>query len=288
MQTISKAIIPAAGWGTRMLPAAKAVPKELLPILDRPTIQYVVEEAASAGVDDLLLITQRDKRAIEDHFDRNKELEDRLRAGKKEALLESVSAVAKQVQIHAVRQSEQLGLGHAVLQAERHVGQEPCLCLLGDTIFSGGVAPSIQLTEAHRRLGGTLIALEEVPAEKVDRYGIAGGVMIEPGIMKIDQLIEKPSVEQAPSRYAICARYVLSPRIFECLRKTTPGKGGEIQLTDALKALIALEPVHGVVLRARRHDIGNPFDWLLTNLIYASRDAALWSKLEPHVRSLLK
>jgi UTP--glucose-1-phosphate uridylyltransferase len=284
---ISKAIIPAAGWGTRMLPAAKAVPKELLPILDRPTIQYVVEEAADAGIDDLLLITQKDKRAIEDHFDRNKELEDRLRAGNKEALLESVSSIAARLQIHAVRQSEQRGLGHAVLQAERHVGDSPCLCLLGDTIFSGDVSPSRQLLDAHARLGGTIIALEEVPAEKVDRYGIAGGNMIEPGLMKIDQLVEKPSVDHAPSRFAICARYVLSPRVFECLKRTTPGKGNEIQLTDALKQLIALEPVHGVVLKARRHDIGNPIDWLLTNMIYASRDPSLWSKLAPQLRTLL-
>jgi UTP--glucose-1-phosphate uridylyltransferase len=285
---ITKAIIPAAGWGTRMLPAAKAVPKELLPVLDKPTIQYVIEEAAGAGISDVLLITQRDKRAIEDHFDRNKELEDRLAAGKKEALLASVKALMSQVQIHAVRQSEQLGLGHAVLQAAGHVGNQSCLCLLGDTIFSGGVAPSKQLLDAHAKLGGTIIALEEVPAEKVDRYGIAGGTMVEPGIMRIDQLVEKPSADSAPSRFAICARYVLSPVVFECLRNTPPGKGNEIQLTDAIKLAIAREPVHGVVLSAKRHDIGNPVDWLATNILYASRDPAMWSKLEPMIRSLLK
>ena len=209
---ITKAIIPAAGWGTRMLPAAKAVPKELLPILDRPTVQYVVEEAADAGIDDVLFITQRDKRAIEDHFDRNAELDERLRAGNKSALLASVARLAERVQIHAVRQSEQRGLGHAVLQAARHVGDQSCLCLLGDTIFTGGdVTPSQQLLAAHAALGGvgTLIALEEVPADRVDRYGIAGGTMIGDGLMRIDELVEKPHVDHAPSRFAICARYVL-------------------------------------------------------------------------------
>ncbi|MFT3787671.1 MAG: UTP--glucose-1-phosphate uridylyltransferase [Tepidisphaeraceae bacterium] len=287
-QRITKAIIPAAGFGTRMLPAAKAVPKELLPVLDRPTIQYVVEEAADAGLDDVLLITSRDKRAIEDHFDRAFELEMRLAAGKKDALLASVTKLASRIQVHAVRQAEQLGLGHAVLQAEHHVGDSPCLCLLGDTIFSGSPAPATQLVEAHAKLGGTIIALEEVPAEKVDRYGIAGGMMIEPGVMKITDLIEKPCVDLAPSRFAICARYVLAPQVFDFLKRTPRGKGNEIQLTDALKLMLqAGEPMHGVVLKARRHDIGNPVDWLATNVLFASRDGAMWSKLAPLIKSLV-
>lgn len=286
--TIHKAIIPAAGWGTRMLPAAKAVPKELLPILDRPTIQYVLEEVADAGLDDVLLITQKDKRAIEDHFDRNRELEDRLRAGKKESLLESVTKLAAKLQIHSVRQSEQLGLGHAVLQAKNHVGDQSCLCLLGDTIFSGDILPSRQLLDAHAKLGGTIIALEEVPADRVDRYGIAGGTMIDDDVMEITELVEKPSIDHAPSHFAICARYILSPIVFECLERTVPGKGGEIQLTDALKATIGREAVHGVVLKSRRHDIGNPVDWLLTNILFAARDEALWGKIAPTLRALLK
>lgn len=286
--TIHKAIIPAAGWGTRMLPAAKAVPKELLPILDRPTIQYVLEEVADAGLDDVLLITQKDKRAIEDHFDRNRELEDRLRAGKKESLLESVTKLAAKLQIHSVRQSEQLGLGHAVLQAKNHVADQSCLCLLGDTIFSGDILPSRQLLDAHAKLGGTIIALEEVPADRVDRYGIAGGTMIDDDVMEITELVEKPSIDHAPSHFAICARYILSPIVFECLERTVPGKGGEIQLTDALKATIGREAVHGVVLKSRRHDIGNPVDWLLTNILFAARDEALWGKIAPTLRALLK
>lgn len=290
-QLVRKAIIPAAGWGTRMLPAVKAVPKELLPILERPAIQYVVEEAAEARIDDLLLITQREKRAIEDHFDRSGELEARLKAGGKNKLLATLAKVnelAERVKLHAVRQSEQLGLGHAVLQARQHVGDETCLCLLGDAVFAGDVSPSKQLIDAHAKLGGTIIALERVPPERVERYGIAGGEMLDERTMKISELIEKPPREVAPSNFAIAARYVLSPRIFDLLARQTPGKGGEIQLTDALKALIRLEPVHGIVIDATRHDIGNPADWLLTNLTFASKDAALWARIEPTLRALLK
>src|SRR5688500_5074436 len=172
---IKKAVIPAAGFGTRMLPAAKAVPKELLPVLDRPTIQYVVEECAAAGADDVLLVTSRDKKALEDHFDRSPELEARLSAGGKQALLGSVNELAGKVKIHSVRQAEQRGLGNAVYQAKRHVGDEPFHCLLGDAIFSDGDPPARQLIDAYRRVGTSVIGLEEVPAEKVSRYGIVGG-----------------------------------------------------------------------------------------------------------------
>ena len=288
--TISKAVIPAAGFGTRMLPAAKAVPKELLPILDRPTIQYVIEEAAAGGLEDVLLVTSRDKRAIEDHFDRNRELEDRLKAGGKSALLDSVNDLVAKVKIHAVRQLEQRGLGDAVWQAERHVGDQPFVCLLGDTIFStssGDTLPTKQLVEAYAKYGTAIIGLEEVAPEKVDRYGIVGGQMIEEGVLRLDTLVEKPPRDQAPSRFAIAARYVLTPAIFQCLSRTRPGKGGEIQLTDALKLLLEREPIHGVVLKAKRHDIGNPVDWLKTNLIYAARDAKLWEQLTPLIRALM-
>ncbi len=284
---VKKAVIPAAGFGTRMLPAAKAVPKELLPVLDRPTIQYVVEEAAAAGVDDVLLITSRDKRAIEDHFDRSAELEDRLAAGGKGGLLASVKALAERVKIHSVRQPWQRGLGDAVWQARWHVGNEPFLCLLGDTIFSDGEPPAKQLAEAYQKLGTTIIGLEEVPAEKVNRYGIVGGQDIGEGVLRLDTLVEKPSPESAPSRLAVAARYVLTPAIFDCLQRTQPGKGGEIQLTDALRLQREREPIHGVVLSAKRHDIGNPVDWLKTNLLFAVRDPAVWSAIEPLLRALL-
>lgn len=285
---VRKTIIPAAGFGTRMLPAAKAVPKELLPVLDKPTLQYVVEECAAAGVDDVLLITSRDKRALEAHFERNEELEARLAASGKSALLASVIELTQRVRIHCIHQFEQLGLGHAVLQARQHVGGEPCLCLLGDTIFSGDPAPAVQLAAAHEKVGGTIIGLEKVAMEKVSRYGIVGGAFVADGLMRLDALVEKPSPQTAPSEYAIAARYILSPAIFECLAQTKPGAGGEIQLTDALRLLLEREPIHGVVLSARRHDIGNPVDWLRTNLIFASRDEATWNQLLPTLRSLIK
>jgi UTP--glucose-1-phosphate uridylyltransferase len=285
---IHKAVIPVAGFGTRMLPAAKAVPKELLPILDRPTIQYVAEEAAAAGIDDVLLVTSRDKKAIEDHFDRSPELEARLHAGGKKGLLASVNELVAQVKFHSVRQAEQKGLGDAVYQAKHHVGDQPFVCMLGDTIFSGGEPPAKQLVEAYARLGTAVIGLEEVPAEKVSRYGIVGGMSIGDGLLRLETLVEKPSIEAAPSRLAIAARYLLTPRIFACLEETKPGKGGEIQLTDALQLLLAREPVHGVVLSARRHDIGNPVDWLKTNLLFASRDPATWAALRPLMEGLIE
>ena len=287
---IKKAVIPAAGFGTRMLPAAKAVPKELLPVLDRPTIQYVVEEAAAAGIDDVLLVTSREKKAVEDHFDRLPELEARLAAGNKQALLASVTELAAKVKVHAVRQAEQKGLGDAVQQAKRHVGGQPFVCMLGDTIFStysGGEPPTKALVDAYAKFGTSVIALEEVPAEKVGRYGIVGGQTVGDGLIRVGRLVEQPTPESAPSRLAIAARYLLTPTIFACLEETKPGKGGEIQLTDALQLLLAREPIHGVVLKARRHDIGNPVDWLRTNLLFAARDAGMWRALEPMVKALL-
>ena len=284
---LTKAVIPAAGFGTRMLPAAKAVPKEMLPVLDRPTIEYVVEEAADAGVDDVLFVVSNDKKAIEDHFDSHAELERRLREKGRQDWLASVDDLLAKVQVHSVRQREQLGLGHAVLQAERHVGDESFLCLLGDTIFSGG-NPARQLVEAQARLGGSVIGLERVPKEKVGRYGVAGGTMLDDRTMRLDRLVEKPPADAAPSDLAIAARYVLSPTVFALLRETPRGAGGEIQLTDALQELIRREPVHGVVLDARRHDIGNPLDWLKTNLAFAAADADLRREIEPFVRGLFE
>jgi UTP--glucose-1-phosphate uridylyltransferase len=286
---VTKAVIPAAGLGTRMLPAAKAVPKELLPVLDRPTIQYVVEEAAHAGISDVVLITSPHKHALQDHFEPNPELLDRLRKTGKESLLASIDSLTGRIRVRTVTQAQQLGLGHAVLQATTEVGDHPFLCLLGDAVFSGGdTSPARQLVDAYARLGTSVIGLEEVPPEKVSRYGIVGGVEASPGVLKLNSLIEKPRIEDAPSRLAIAARYVLSPRIFDCLRQTQPGAGGEIQLTDALRLLLEREPIHGVVLRAHRHDIGNPLDWLKTNLIFARNDPALWPQLAPLIRTLLE
>jgi UTP--glucose-1-phosphate uridylyltransferase len=285
---ITKTVIPAAGFGTRMLPAAKAIPKEMLPVLDRPTIQYVIEEAADAGATDVMLIVSRDKKAVEDHFDRHPELEARLAAGGKSALLESILKLQEKVRVHTTRQLDQRGLGHAVLHAREHVGNNPFLCCLGDTIFSGAdLSPAQQLIEAYARFKTTIIGLEEVSPDKVERYGIVGGDMLDAGTIRINQMVEKPPKDQAPSRLAIAARYVLTPDIFDCIDRTAPGKGNEIQLTDAIKQQILNGPIHGVVLKAKRHDIGNPIDWLKTNLIYAHRDAETWKQLQPLLRSLL-
>jgi len=285
---IKKALIPAAGFGTRMLPAAKAIPKEMLPVLDRPTIQYVVEEAAAAGIDDVLLVVSRDKKAVEDHFDRHPELEQRLAAGGKSALVESITKLVEKVRVHSTRQMEQKGLGHAVLQGRQHVGDQPFLCLLGDTIFSGAHAPAEQLIAAYNQHKTTIIGLEEVAPEKVERYGIVGGKMLNDGIFQIDTLVEKPKASEAPSRFAIAARYVLTPDIFDCIDRTPKGKGGEIQLTDAIKLQLERGPIHGVVLKAKRHDIGNPIDWLKTNLVYAAKDAATWQQIKPLLAELMK
>lgn len=303
-----KSVIPAAGFGTRMLPAAKAVPKELLPVLDKPTIEYVVAEAVAAQTAgasttdpaDVLLITSRDKRAIEDHFDRAPELEERLAATAKHALLRSVTALRDKARIHSVRQGEALGLGHAVLQARQHVGADPFLCLLGDTLFSGDELPARQLTRVWTALGGaqrhiSIIGLERVPKEKLGRYGVVAATPLSGGasdpksgdeVVRITGLVEKPAPGEAPSDLAIAARYLLMPAIFDHLAHAAPGKGGEIQLTDALQALAAAGTLYGVVLSARRHDIGSPEGWLATNLHFARRDPAMWAALAPTLREI--
>jgi UTP--glucose-1-phosphate uridylyltransferase len=271
-----------------MLPAAKAVPKELLPVLDKPTIQYVVEEAAACGVANVLLISSPAKRAVERHFQPDPELEKRLNSPEKLALIASIGDLMTRVNVHAVDQPRQLGLGDAVRYGREFAGRDPFICMLGDTIFSGAPSPAQQLFDAHHHLGGAVIGLEEVPPEKVERYGIVAGREIEAGIWKLDTIVEKPPLASAPSRLAIAARYVFTPAIFDCIDATVAGAGGEIQLTDAIRLLMERENVFGVVLRARRHDIGNPLEWLRTNLIFAARDAKLWKKIAPLARELLE
>ena len=286
---LRRAVLPAAGFGTRMLPAARAVPKELLPILDRPAVQYVVEEAAAAGIADVALVTSPLKPALLAHFDARIDdpLRKRLAAAGKSALLKSVDDLLATVRVWAVMQHEQRGLGDAVLVAREFANGEPFACMLADTVFAGGVLPMAQLAEAYRRFGTSLIGLERVPPEKVSRYGIVGGTDGGDGTIRIDTLVEKPKPADAPSNLAIAARYVLTPAIFDCLTEVTPGVGGELQLTDALRLLCQREPVHGVVLSATRHDIGNPVDWLAANLAFAAADPAVWPLLAPRLRTLL-
>ena len=291
-KNVTKAVVPAAGFGTRMLPAAKAVPKEMLPVLNRPTVEYVCEEAADAGITELLLVVSNDKKAVEDHFDRHAELERRLLEKGRESWLRTTAAVMEKCQLFSVRQREQLGLGHAVLQARAFVGDAPFLCLLGDTIFSGDPKPCQQLSLKYQEMVEShgpcsVVGLERVPVEKVGRYGVVGGPDLGGGVVRVEQLVEKPDPADAPSDLAVAARYLLSPTIFDCLQDTPRGKGGEVQLTDALLALAAREPVFGVVLDATRHDIGNPTDWLKTNLAFAAADPDLWEELRPTLDQLL-
>ena len=262
-RAVTKAVLPAAGLGTRFLPATKASPKEMLPVVDKPAIQYVVEEAVRAGLTDVLMVTGRNKRPLEDHFDRVVELEHTLEAKGDETKLAMVREASELATIHYVRQGDPKGLGHAVLAGAQHVGDEPFAVLLGDDLIDARDPLLERMIEVQQREGGSVVALMEVPPESVHLYGCAA---VEPGgsddVVRITALVEKPSVEEAPSNLAIIGRYVLSPTVFEVLRRTPPGRGGEIQLTDAMSELISTEPMHGVVFRGRRYDTGDRLDYL--------------------------
>ncbi|MCW2500555.1 MAG: putative UTP-glucose-phosphate uridylyltransferase [Frankiales bacterium] len=267
--TIRKAVIPAAGLGTRFLPATKAVPKEMLPVVDVPAIQYVVEEAVRAGLTDVLMVSGRAKRALEDHFDRAVELEQVLEAKGDAERLAVVRAPSELADLHYVRQGDPKGLGHAVLVAAEHVGNEPFAVLLGDDLIDARDPLLEEMVKIQEREGGSVIALMEVSPEQVSLYGCAA-VAGSGDVVQITGLVEKPAVEDAPSNLAVIGRYVLSPTVFEVLRRTPPGRGGEIQLTDALQELVGLEPMHGVVFRGRRYDTGDRLEYLKTVVRLAS------------------
>jgi len=267
MRKIQKAVIPAAGLGTRFLPATKATPKEMLPVVDKPAIQYVVEEAAAAGLSDVLMITGRNKRALEDHFDRNYELESALTRKGDAARLVRVQESSDLATMHYVRQGDPRGLGHAVLCAEPHVGDEPFAVLLGDDLIDPRDPLLTRMTEIREREGGSVVALMEVAPEQSHLYGCAAVEPTSDGdVVRVTGLVEKPEPGDAPSNLAVIGRYVLDPAVFDVLRETEPGRGGEIQLTDALQQLAADEklggPVHGVVFRGRRYDTGDRGDYL--------------------------
>ena len=265
---VTKAVIPAAGLGTRFLPATKATPKEMLPVVDKPAIQYVVEEAVRAGLDDVLMVTGRNKSPLEDHFDRHYELEDKLEGdeGKRE-LLDRIRESTDLATVHYVRQKDPRGLGHAVLCAAKHVGEEPFAVLLGDDLIDERDPLLARMIEVRQQHGGCVIALMQVPAEQIELYGCAA---VEPtaetDVLRVTGMVEKPARGHAPSDYAMIGRYVLSPAIFDVLRETAPGRGGEIQLTDAIQTLTDRPgdggPVHGVVFRGRRYDTGDKLDYL--------------------------
>ncbi|NED90634.1 UTP--glucose-1-phosphate uridylyltransferase GalU [Streptomyces sp. SID11233] len=267
MRKIQKAVIPAAGLGTRFLPATKATPKEMLPVVDKPAIQYVVEEAAAAGLSDVLMITGRNKRALEDHFDRNYELESALTRKGDDDRLVRVQESSDLATVHYVRQGDPRGLGHAVLCAEPHVGDEPFAVLLGDDLIDPRDPLLARMTEVQEREGGSVVALMEVAPEQIHMYGCAAAeATAQDDVVRVTGLVEKPDPGEAPSNLAVIGRYVLDPAVFGVLRETEPGRGGEIQLTDALQQLAVDDklggPVHGVVFRGRRYDTGDRGDYL--------------------------
>lgn len=290
---VTKAVIPAAGLGTRFLPATKAIPKELLPVVDKPALEYIVEEAARAGLNDVLIITGRGKSAIEDHFDSAPEVEAALEKKGDLERLARVRASANLAQFHFVRQGVAAGLGHAVLVAAEHVGNEPFLVMLGDDVVDERDPLLEQMLAERDKHGGSVIALMEVPPEMVSMYGVA---TVDPAqatgkydLVRVRDLVEKPPLEEAPSNLAIIGRYLLSPTIFEILRETKPGRGGEIQLTDAIKTLAGIEPVHGVVFSGRRYDTGDRVDYVkaVVRLACEREDIGreLWTWLKEFVAS---
>lgn len=272
---VRKAIIPAAGLGTRFLPATKAQPKEMLPIVDKPTLQYIIEEAVASGIEEVLVIIGRNKNSIQDHFDKSVELELELESHGKSDLLEEVRLISNMVQIHYVRQIEPKGLGHAVLCAKSFIGNEPFAVLLGDDIVYADKPCLGQMIEAYDEYKTSILGVQEVAASEVSKYGIVDGKFIEDKIYKVKDLVEKPSVDEAPSNIAILGRYIINPAIFGILENTKPGKNGEIQLTDALKELAKKEAMYAYVFEGRRYDVGDKQGYLEATVEFALRHPEL-------------
>lgn len=268
---LRKAIIPAAGLGTRFLPATKAQPKEMLPIVDKPTLQYIIEEAVQSGIEEILIITGRNKKSIEDHFDKSVELELELEAKGKYDLLQEVRKISDLVNIHYIRQKEPRGLGHAILCAKSFIGNEPFAVMLGDDIVENEKPCLQQMIEVYAQYKTTILGVQEIPRTDVSKYGIVDGKLIEDRIYKVRELVEKPSVEEAPSNVAILGRYVITPAIFEILERTSPGKGGEIQLTDALNVLAQQEAMYAYIFEGRRYDVGDKQGFLQATVEMALR-----------------
>jgi UTP--glucose-1-phosphate uridylyltransferase len=284
---IKKAVIPAAGLGTRFLPATKAQPKEMLPIIDTPTIQYVVQEAVDSGIEDILIISGKGKRAIEDHFDRNFELEARLENGNEE-LYNEIRHLADMANIHFIRQKEINGLGDAIYHARFHTGDQPFAVLLGDTIIDSVIPVTQQLIDAYAQYRCSVVAVEKVPKERVSRYGIIGGKKLKDNVLHINTFIEKPSPEEAPSNLAIAGRYILTPEIYKTLENTPKGKNNELQLTDALFSLSRREDIIASIIEGKRYDIGNKLDYLKTCVEYGLKRKEFSAPFLEFLRELLR
>ena len=285
---IRKAIIPAAGLGTRFLPATKAQPKEMLPIVDKPTLQYIIEEAIESGIEEILIITGRNKKSIEDHFDRSVELELELEHKGKVEMLEMVKSISNMVDIHFIRQKEPKGLGHAIYCAKSFVGNEPFAVMLGDDIVYNEGKPCLrQLMDCYDEYKTRVLGVQTVPDGDVDKYGIVDGLKIEGNVTKVKGLVEKPSVDEAPSNMAILGRYIITPSIFEILERTKPGKGGEIQLTDALLELMSEEAIYAYNFEGRRYDVGDKLGFLEATVEYALRKPELKDAFIEYLKSIL-
>lgn len=288
MRRIRKAVIPAAGLGTRFLPATKAQPKEMLPIVDKPTIQFIVEEAVNSGIEDIVIVTGRNKRAIEDHFDRSVELETFLKNGGKMELLDMVQDIARLVDIYYVRQKEALGLGHAIYCARKFIGDEPFAVLLGDDVIHSDVPCLRQMMNHYERYGASIVGVQEVPLEETSKYGIVDGTEISSRLYSASDLVEKPLPEEAPaSRLAIMGRYILNPEIFDILEKVEPGKGGEIQLTDGLRELLKTQEILAYNFEGRRYDVGDKLGFVQATVEFALRREDISEDLMAYLKKLV-
>lgn len=285
---IKKAVIPAAGWGTRFLPATKAQPKEMLPIVDKPAIQYIVEEVINSGIEDIIIITGKHKKSIADHFDRNIELEMALKEQKKEKLLKIVEDISSMIDIHYVRQKKPKGLGHAIYCARTFIGDAPFAVLLGDDIVVSDKPVIQQMAEVYEKEKNPLIGIQQVPHKEISKYGVVDYKLSKKRLYDIDKLIEKPAVNKAPSDLAIMGRYIITPDIFKILEKTKPGKGGEIQLTDALNELAQKRTVQAYEFEGKRYDVGSKLGFLKATVEFALKKEDLADEFRKYLSDLLK
>jgi len=283
---IRKAVIPAAGLGTRFLPATKSIPKEMLPIVDKPTIQYIVEEIIASGIEDILIITGRNKGSIEEHFDRSIELEDNLEKNNKEELLEEIRKISKMINIHTVRQKDPLGLGHAVYCAKSFVGNEPFAVLLGDDIVDSKVPCLKQMIEMYNVYNSSILGVQQVAWENVNKYGIISGEKINDKIYTVKDLVEKPDMDKAPTNIAILGRYIITPEIFSILENTKKGVGGEIQLTDGLKQLANIQDMYAYIFEGRRYDVGSKLGFLEATVDFALKREDLKDSFKSYLRKI--
>ncbi|MEG0963325.1 MAG: UTP--glucose-1-phosphate uridylyltransferase GalU [Lachnospiraceae bacterium] len=283
---VRKAIIPAAGLGTRFLPATKAQPKEMLPIVDKPTIQYIIEEAVLAGIQDIIIVTGRNKRSIEDHFDRSIELELELEKSQKTEILEMVKGISEMANIHYIRQKEPRGLGHAILAARHFIGEEPFAVLLGDDVVISKQPCLGQMLDVFHEYQTSILGVQTVPHEVVNKYGIIAGKQVDERVYKVRDMVEKPSLEEAPSNVAVLGRYIITPEIFSFLETQDAGKGGEIQLTDALKRLAKEQAMYAYDFKGHRYDVGSKVGFIQANLEFALRSDELKEEMKEYLNKL--